>query len=166
MIKHRSGTWWPDDWEVRWCCVWSTPCIRRRGAWVVDSASKPRMTISPGLTSKPVATVLVFWLQNHSLEFPDLDLKTGSCGFMIWPIESPQLFLGLHLKTKLSYLVFMSKLSTNHMHDPGSIVPHIRPKVITNNQISWIKYNYYINKVSKDYDDSQQNRIAEESITP
>jgi hypothetical protein len=48
------------------------------------------------------------------------------------------------------------------MHDPGSIVPHIRPKVFTNNQMSRIKYNYYINSVSKDYDDSQQNGIAED----
>jgi hypothetical protein len=30
---------------------------------------------------------------------------------------------------QVSYLVFMPKLSTHRMHDPGSIVPHIRPKV-------------------------------------
>jgi hypothetical protein len=67
----------------------------------------------------------------------------------------------------LSYPVFMPKPSTHHMHDPGSIVPHIRPKVFTDTQMSRIKYNYYyINSVSKDYDDSQQNRIAEDSITP
>jgi hypothetical protein len=52
------------------------------------------------------------------------------------------------------------------MHDPGSIVPHIRPKVFTDNQMSRIEYKYYINSVSKDYDDSQQNRIVEDSITP
>jgi hypothetical protein len=28
-------------------------------------------------------------------------------------------------KEVVSYLVFMPKLSTHHMHDPGSIVPHI-----------------------------------------
>jgi hypothetical protein len=28
------------------------------------------------------------------------------------------------------------------------------------------KYNYYISNVSKDYDDSQQNRITEDSIAP
>jgi hypothetical protein len=44
------------------------------------------------------------------------------------------------------------------MHDPGSIVPHIEPKVFTDNQMSQIKYNYYINNVSKDYDDSQVKR--------
>jgi hypothetical protein len=59
------------------------------------------------------------------------------------------------------------KPSTHHMHDPGSIVPHIRPKVFTDNQMPWIKYNYYyINNASKDYDDTQRNRIAEDSITP
>jgi hypothetical protein len=31
---------------------------------------------------------------------------------------------------RVSYLVFMPKLSTHHMHDPGSIVPHIRPKSV------------------------------------
>jgi hypothetical protein len=56
---------------------------------------------------------------------------------------------------KLSYPVFMPKPSTHHMHNPGSIIPHIQPKVITDNQMSRIKYNYYINNVSKDYDDTQ-----------
>jgi hypothetical protein len=40
------------------------------------------------------------------------------------------------------------------MHDPGTIVPHIQPKVFTDNQMSRIKYNYNISNVSKDYDDS------------
>jgi hypothetical protein len=66
----------------------------------------------------------------------------------------------------LSYPVFMPKLSTHHMHVPGSIVPHILPKVLTDNQMSQIKYNYYINSVSKDYDDSQWNGTAEDFITP
>jgi hypothetical protein len=66
----------------------------------------------------------------------------------------------------LSYPVFMPKPSTHRMHDPGSIAPHIWPKVFIDNQISRIKYNYYISNVSKDYDDSQQNRIVEDSITP
>jgi hypothetical protein len=57
----------------------------------------------------------------------------------------------------LSYLVFMPKSSTHRMHDPRSIVPHIQPKVITDNQTSRLKYNYYINNVSKDYDDSEQH---------
>jgi hypothetical protein len=44
------------------------------------------------------------------------------------------------------------------MHDPGSIVQHIRPNVFTDNQMTQIKYNYYISNVSKDYDDSQHKR--------
>jgi hypothetical protein len=39
---------------------------------------------------------------------------------------------------KLSYPVFIPKPSTHHMHDLGSIVPHIRPKVLIDNQMSWI----------------------------
>jgi hypothetical protein len=67
----------------------------------------------------------------------------------------------------LSYPVFMPKPSTHHMHDPGSIVPHIRSKVFTDNQMPRIKYNYYyINSVSKDSDDSQRNVTTEDSITP
>jgi hypothetical protein len=36
----------------------------------------------------------------------------------------------------VSYPVFMLKPSTYHTHDPGSIVPHIRPKVFTDIQMS------------------------------
>jgi hypothetical protein len=63
-------------------------------------------------------------------------------------------------------LGFMPKPSTHRMHDLGSIVPHIRPKVFTDNQMSRIKHNYYISNVSKDYDNSQRNGTAEDSITP
>jgi hypothetical protein len=66
----------------------------------------------------------------------------------------------------LSYPVFMPKPSTHHMHDPGSIVLHKRPKVLIDNQVSKIKYSYYINNVFKDYDDSQRIEIVEDSITP
>jgi hypothetical protein len=66
----------------------------------------------------------------------------------------------------VSYPVFMPKPSTHCMHDPGSIIPHIRPKLFIDNQKSQIKYNYYINNVSKDYDESQWNGTAEDSITP
>jgi hypothetical protein len=53
------------------------------------------------------------------------------------------------------------------MHNPGSIVSHIRSKLFTDNQMPQIKYDYYyINSISKDYDDSQRNGTAEDSITP
>jgi hypothetical protein len=65
--------------------------------------------------------------------------------------------LGSYLdgRNLVSYPVFMPKLSTHIMHDPGSIVPHLRAKVFIDNQTSQIKYIYYISDVSKDYDDSQ-----------
>jgi hypothetical protein len=66
----------------------------------------------------------------------------------------------------MSYPVFMLKPSTYRMHDPGSIDPYIRSKVFTDNQMPRIKYNYYINSVSKNYDDSQRNGTAKDSITP
>jgi hypothetical protein len=67
----------------------------------------------------------------------------------------------------LSYPVFTPKPSTHRMHDPGSIVPYIWLKVFIDNQMSRIKYDYYyINSVSKDYDDSQRNGTAEDFITP
>jgi hypothetical protein len=66
----------------------------------LSSALKSRLMISPSLASKPVATVLVVWLQNHSLGFPGLGLKTGGRGLVIWPTKLSRQFLGLGLKTK------------------------------------------------------------------
>jgi hypothetical protein len=63
-------------------------------------ASKPRSSVSPNLASKPVATVLLVWPQNHSCGFPGLGLKPGNCGLVIWAIKSARRFLGLGLKTK------------------------------------------------------------------
>jgi hypothetical protein len=80
----------------------------------LSSASKPRLTVSPGLdlklvamvspnlASKLVATVPVVWPQNHSLRFPGWGLKTNICGLVIWPTKSLRWFLGLGLKTKLA----------------------------------------------------------------
>jgi hypothetical protein len=66
----------------------------------------------------------------------------------------------------LSYPVIIPKPSTHRMRDPGSIIPHIRPKVFTDNQMSRIKYDYYyINSVTKAYDDSRWNGMVEDSIT-
>jgi hypothetical protein len=53
------------------------------------SASKPRLTVSPDLASKLVATVLVVWPRNHSLRFPGWGLKSGSYGSVIWHTKSP-----------------------------------------------------------------------------
>jgi hypothetical protein len=73
---------------------------------------------------------------------------------------------GSFSREPVPYPVFIPKPNTHSMHDSGSIVPYIQSEVFTDNQMSRIKYNYYINSVSKDYDDSQRNRIAEDTITP
>jgi hypothetical protein len=66
----------------------------------------------------------------------------------------------------LSYLVFMPKPSTHCMYAHDQLFHTYGQKVFTDNQMSQIKYNYYISNVSKDYDNAQQNRIAKDSITP
>jgi hypothetical protein len=53
------------------------------------SASKPRSIVSPGLASKPMATDLVVWSQNHSVRYPGLGLKISSYSLLIWPPKSP-----------------------------------------------------------------------------
>jgi hypothetical protein len=54
----------------------------------LSSVSKPMSMVSPGLVSKPVATVRVVWPQNHSLRFLGLGLKIDSCDLVIWPTKS------------------------------------------------------------------------------
>jgi hypothetical protein len=66
----------------------------------LGSASKPRSAVSLSLASKPVATVLLVWPQNHLFGFPSLGLKTDSYGLVIWAIKSSRRFLGFGLKTK------------------------------------------------------------------
>jgi hypothetical protein len=93
------------------------------------------------------------------------ELRISACGTPL-PQPPPPPPMSIEKLLLLSYPIFMPKPCTHRMHDPGSIVPHIRSKVITDNQMSRIKYNYYINNVSKDYDDCHRNEIAEDSITP
>jgi hypothetical protein len=78
-------------------------------------ASKPRLSVSPGLASKPVAMVLVVWPQNHLLGFPDLGLKTGSCGLVIWSIKSSRRFLGLSHKTKWAMVCLLHHKTDGRM---------------------------------------------------
>jgi hypothetical protein len=69
-------------------------------------------------------------------------------------------FIECEIWAVMLYPVFMLKSITHRMHDPRSIVSHIRLKVFTDNQISRIKYiYYYINSISKDYDDSQRKTL-------
>jgi hypothetical protein len=63
-------------------------------------ASKLVVTVSPILASKPVVDFLVEPQNQGGRGFPDMGLKTGSSGLVIWASKSPRWFLGLGLKTK------------------------------------------------------------------
>jgi hypothetical protein len=63
-------------------------------------ASKPVVTVSPGLVSKPVVGFLVEPQNKGGEGFLGLGLKIESYGLVIWGSKSPQRFLDLGLKTK------------------------------------------------------------------
>jgi hypothetical protein len=71
MVKHRVDNRWSDD---TMCSLYHAQGDEEREFL--------------GLASKPVATVLVVWPQNHSLGFPGLGLKIGCCGLVIWLTKS------------------------------------------------------------------------------
>jgi hypothetical protein len=56
-------------------CAVCTVYKETRSTGFFSSALKLRSTVSPGLASKLVTTVLVVWPKNHSLGFPGLGLK-------------------------------------------------------------------------------------------
>jgi hypothetical protein len=62
--------------------------------------SKLVATVSPGLASKPVVGFLVEPQNQGGGGFPDLGLKTGSSGLVIWASKSTRRFVGLSLKIK------------------------------------------------------------------
>jgi hypothetical protein len=83
---HRLSTQWPGDREVGWRCVQSgasksssTVCqwfgLKTTGTVFFCLASKPVVTVSPRLASKPGAQVFLFGPQNRQLRFGDLGLK-------------------------------------------------------------------------------------------
>jgi hypothetical protein len=63
-------------------------------------ASKSVVAVSPSLASKPVEGFLVEPHSQDGGEFPNLGLKTGSYGLVIWASKSPRGFLSLGLKIK------------------------------------------------------------------
>jgi hypothetical protein len=63
-------------------------------------ASKPTATVFSTLASKPAVGFLVEPQNQGGEGFPDLGLKTGSSGLMIWALKSPRRFFCLGLKTK------------------------------------------------------------------
>jgi hypothetical protein len=89
MIRHKSGTQWSDDREVRWCHVRSASyTCRRREASVFQFSLK---------TSDDD---LVIWVSKSSWQFHGLGLKTKVDGLVIWASKSLRQFLGFGLKTK------------------------------------------------------------------
>jgi hypothetical protein len=62
--------------------------------------------------------------------FPSFVILSLDCVFV------RVLWSSIHRDARLSYPVFKPKPSTHRMHDPGSFVPHIRLKVLTDNQMS------------------------------
>jgi hypothetical protein len=62
--SHRSGTRWSDDREVEWHCVWSAPCMWRRGVQVSWLSLKTK-----------VDGLWVVWPQNHLYGFFGLASK-------------------------------------------------------------------------------------------
>jgi hypothetical protein len=128
-------------WELWMCQMLATPCVASSLTLVGLGGSEP------------------------SSGFRFRTLSIGRPTIIVWPfLGTIAVSLGVEgmiMWGAVSYSVFMPKPSTHRMHDPGSIVPDIRPKVFTDNQMSQIKYNYScINNVSKDYDDSQWNRTS------
>jgi hypothetical protein len=57
-------------------------------------------TVSPGLALKSVVSFLIEPQNQVGGGFPDLGIKTGSSGLVIWASKSLRQFLGLGLKTK------------------------------------------------------------------
>jgi hypothetical protein len=51
-------------------------------------ASKLVVTVSPGLASKPLVGFLIEPQNQDSVGFPDLGLKIGSSGLVIWASKS------------------------------------------------------------------------------
>jgi hypothetical protein len=68
--------------------------------------------------------------------------------------------------SNLSYPIFMPKLSSHRVYAQDQLFHTYGQKFLTDNQMSQIKYNYYIDNVSKDYDDSEWNETMEDSKTP
>jgi hypothetical protein len=62
--------------------------------------SKLVVTVSLGLTSKPAVSFLVEPQNQGGGGFPDLSVKTGSSGLVIYASKSSRRFLGLDIKTK------------------------------------------------------------------
>jgi hypothetical protein len=66
----------------------------------------------------------------------------------------------VELNLSIIEIVLCSSLQLDDCH-----TRFFMPKLSTH-RMSQIEYNYYINCISKDYDDSQRNGTVKDSITP
>jgi hypothetical protein len=146
------------------------------GIWVSHNDTSLCYSIYPSLASSPPNLLTrSMGLHRAGCSFHRINkgrakasiIRNTDQGNLVYRALDRESTKGDRNRMKMSYPIFMPKSNTHRMHDSASIVPHIQSKVFTDNQMSWIKYDYYyINSVSKDYDDSQWNEIAEDSITP
>jgi hypothetical protein len=86
--------------QVTLCVVYTVPKETRSVDFLVQPQNQGQWFLSVWPQNRWLRFLWFGWPQNHSLKFFALGLKTGSCGLVIWPIKSPQWFLGLSLKTK------------------------------------------------------------------
>jgi hypothetical protein len=144
VMKHSK------PWKICW------PCLL---CWHNRTPQSPLMSIVMPLVLGSVvfsckkAVWLPILLDNYSvrkstiwhmiLSWLPLSLLCG-CGHII--------FLGIVIPT------LMPKPSTHRMYTQDQLFHTFRQKVLTDDRMPWIKYNCYIDKVSKDWDDSQAKR--------
>jgi hypothetical protein len=88
-------------------------------------ASKLVATVSSGLTSKPAVGFLVEPQNQGGGGFPDLGLKIGSSGLMIWASKSPRWFLGLSLKIMQTSVYWL-----HHKTDGGRLAWDTRRNLV------------------------------------
>jgi hypothetical protein len=88
-------------------------------------ASKLVATVSPGLASKPTVGFLVEPQNQGGGGFPDLGLKTGISGLVIWISKSLRQFLGLDLKIK-----WASVCRLRHKTDGGRLARDTRRDLV------------------------------------
>jgi hypothetical protein len=107
-LRRFSPVWPQNRWRRFSSCLASKHVVTVSGGlaskpivMVFSSlASKLVAMVSPGLASKPMVGFLVEPQNQGGGGFPDLGLKTGSSGLVIWASKSPRRFLGLGLKIK------------------------------------------------------------------
>jgi hypothetical protein len=111
---------------------------------------------------------------NEKFQYGDLE----ALGCLPYPVMRPSVWSRGHLKKIMSNMVILKLWGVCHTRflcqnqvlivcmTQDQLFHTYDIKVFTDNHMSWIKYNYYISNVSKDYDDSQRNGTTEDSITP